>query len=167
MWVTGHVATGWLAVRLASPEGRWRWAWGVCGALLPDVVDKSAKLMGLTPYGRWVGHALVVWAVWAGVAVLLRARGRGWAWWLAVGWASHIVTDLADDVVAGWLYTGYVFAMWMGWPLWTPDDGHIVVSYMFKGCRRCVTPLEVMVVGVAMWMLTETLIDETRKKRRY
>lgn len=153
MWVTGHIAAGWLASRWAAPEGRWRGAWCVAGALWPDVLDKGAKLVGLTPYGRWVGHAVAVWAMWAGVAVLMRVRGRGWAWWLAVGWGSHIVTDLTDDVVAGVLYTGYVFGAWMGWPLWTPDEGHVRVAYVFERCGGCTTPLEWMVVLCSLWVM--------------
>src|SRR5690606_40262828 len=81
------------------------------GALLPDLIDKPRLWGGLTPYGRTVGHGLLFWgaalALW-----LLSSRRRGTSAALLVGGFSHLLADLADDLVEGLERTGHVFSAW-------------------------------------------------------
>jgi hypothetical protein len=152
MWVTGHVAAGWLAAMRRPLASRARVGWCVVGALWPDLLDKSLMLLGWTPYGRGVGHALAVWAVWACVAWLLRVRGVRWLWWFVVGWLSHLGVDLVDDALGGVLFTGYVFTAWMGWPWWTPDEGQVRATIRWSARRGVITPLEWATLCAAVWV---------------
>jgi hypothetical protein len=53
-------------------------------------------------------------------------------WWRMSGWLSRL-SDLSDDAVAGYLFRGYVFSAWMGWPWWTLDERALRVAY---ACAR-------------------------------
>jgi hypothetical protein len=70
-------------------------------------------------------------------------------------WLSHLAADLADDAVAGYLFHGYVFSAWMGWPWWTPDEGTVRVAHVFARCLECVTPLEWALVTASLLVVRE------------
>ena len=61
MKLVGHLAVGWLAGQADRPNLGLPAAFSVFGALVPDIVDKTAKALLLTPWSRWYGHALVTW----------------------------------------------------------------------------------------------------------
>ena len=67
MNVPGHLAAAYLLARLGAPRvDRLRLErLGVLalGALLPDLIDKPLMWIGATPYGRTVGHSLLLWCL--------------------------------------------------------------------------------------------------------
>lgn len=143
MYPAGHLALGYLAgVGVARASGRRRprfrqellplWI----GALLPDLVDKPAYLLGAAEATRWMGHSpafvLLLWGLW--VALYLRAARPSLAGFptgaasarparptparhprptparplalLTLGVISHQAADLVDGAVSGLLYSG-------------------------------------------------------------
>jgi hypothetical protein len=125
------------------------------GALLPDLVDKPALYLGLTPYGRTVGHGVLVWAllsvVWA-VALWRRGSTAGaLAGWVLLGGLSHLVIDLIDDVVEGLERSGYVFSAWFGWPLTNPDMWNVKSPHVLAPMAHAVTTLELVTVAACLW----------------
>ncbi|MFP4598965.1 MAG: metal-dependent hydrolase [Persicimonas sp.] len=128
----------------------------IFGALLPDLVDKSILYLGVSPYGRTVGHSLLVLGLCAALWCFFRVRDAGGTrafGWMLVGWASHFIGDLANDIVAGAHYTGYLFSGWMGWPYTNPDMWEWKVAPLVAQCSGCYTGLELVVVFGAMWWL--------------
>ena len=104
------------------------------GALIPDLIDKPLRLVGFTPHGRSIGHALVVWALFACLALLIATlypRTRALAL-VAYGWATHFVADTLDDLVAGLEATGYLWTSWAGWPWVTADS----LSWLVMDAKR-------------------------------
>ena len=129
------------------------------GALLPDIIDKSLKFVGVYPWGRTVGHSVFVWAAFHLVLTYLlfeASRSRETKTrplWLphltfvSIGWISHFLADIADDFVQGLSCTGQVASAWMGWPLTNPDMHAVMVGP--RG-PDCFTGLEMAVVLMAL-----------------
>lgn len=136
MNVAGHLAFAFLSTeplhartrgRLSSPRDRDLTldAFVLLGALVPDLIDKPLRLIGFTPHGRSIGHALLVWLLFTCLAILattLIPRARSLSL-IAYGWATHFVADTLDDLVAGLLETSYLWTSWAGWP-WLTADAH-------------------------------------------
>lgn len=155
----GHVAVGVLfgsrhvgagdrarAIAVAMP-------WTVLGAVLPDAVDKSIQALGLSPYGRTIGHSVLVVALVAlSAAVIARAAPRAAAVvaWIAAGMTTHLFADLLDDLEAGLRFTGYVYSAWQGWPLTNPDMSNVLVRRVTSPCDRCFTALEIATIALAV-----------------
>lgn len=117
------------------------------GALLPDLIDKSLMLIGVTPYGRTVGHSLVFWLFTSWLWMLAVGRRLPRARWLGLvllGGISHLVVDLVDDVVEGFEYSGYPFSAWFGWPWTNPDMWSPKVSHVFPVWAYATTSLELL-----------------------
>lgn len=85
--------------------------WLVVGAAIPDVVDKSLGLVGITPLFHSVGHSALLVVVMGALALSGR---RGLA--VATGWASHLVLDAVHVVVNG----RPTDALFLGWPVLSP-----------------------------------------------
>jgi hypothetical protein len=155
----GHLAVAYLLVRgRARSEGGGRavaLAW--CGAMLPDVADKSLQWLGRTLYGRTVGHSALLWAL-CGAGCLLASRGatrseqRG-ASLMLLGWLSHLVIDLIDDAVEGLERSGYAFSGWFAWPLTNPDMWNVRVPHLLDPMPHAVTSLELATVAACVWHL--------------
>lgn len=158
MYIAGHLSVGYL---LACQGGtaRAQITAACLGALLPDLIDKALLFAHLTPYGRSVGHSALVWWAWALWTHAARhtardAPGEAWVRWLVIGAMSHLGADLINDLVAGLLYTRFLFSAWYGFPVWTPDDGHCIITQpALISCRDCTTPLELAVIAAALWTL--------------
>ncbi|MCZ7685642.1 MAG: metal-dependent hydrolase [Sandaracinaceae bacterium] len=77
--VPGHLASAYLLVgRGSAPRSVATLAPAWLGALLPDLLDKPAMWSGITPYGRTVGHSLLLWASFLALWLLAgRAGPRG------------------------------------------------------------------------------------------
>jgi hypothetical protein len=120
------------------------------GALIPDIIDKPLRLVGFTPHGRSIGHAILVWSLFTCLALLtttLYPRTRPLAL-LAYGWATHFVADTLDDFVAGLESTGYLWTSWAGWPWLTADDSW---WQLFQPWRHdLITSLEIAVILVTL-----------------
>lgn len=160
MYITGHLSVGYLLARRGATT-RAPLAAACLGALLPDLIDKALLLARATPHGRSVGHSVLVWWLWAlwALATTRRAHeqvaGEALVRWIVLGAVSHLGADLINDLVAGLLYTRYLFSAWYGFPVWTPDDGHcIIAAPALIPCRDCTTPLELAVIALALWTIT-------------
>jgi hypothetical protein len=68
----------------------------VLGAALPDLVDKSAAMLGVFELYHSVGHSLLALAVLSVAA--LRSRTLRPLW---VGWSSHLALDALHMVLNG------------------------------------------------------------------
>ena len=158
----GHIAFSYLVARRRGEEPRGRIVLGVFfGALLPDIIDKSLMYLDVYPWGRTVGHSVLVWALFALVAALARGRGFTLPRAIALGWASHFCADFLDDLVAGLMYERYTFSAWFTWPYLNPDLYPLILEEPFWGpCNRCYTAIEFAVIAlfvlVAMWQVRST-----------
>ena len=125
----GHLAVSYLVARR-------RWAWGpvLAGTFLPDVLDKSLMLAGVSQYGRTIGHSALLWGtvalLWM-LAARLRLPTARLVGLVLLGGASHLAIDLVDDLVQGLESSGYVFSAWFGWPWTNPDMHPIRVAPLF------------------------------------
>lgn len=153
MNVPGHLAAAYFLARRGAPLRLRVLAPVSLGALLPDLIDKPMMWIGSTPYGRTVGHSLLLWGV-AGVALALllgvRAR-RVTAGYVLLGGFSHLVVDLLDDVAEGLERSGYAFSAWMGWPVTNPDMAYVRVPHWLEPMRHAVTALELATVAACLW----------------
>ena len=162
---SGHIAAAFLVSRRPSSAAPRRPALAAAclGALLPDMVDKTAMLTGVTPYGRTVGHSLTLWSFTLGLALVATAtapeasRTRALTY-LCAGGLSHLAVDLVDDVVEGFERSGWAFSGWLGWPHSTPDDFMIAVPHALESnpmTRSFPTSLELLfvlgTVGLIAW----------------
>lgn len=154
MNVPGHLASAYLLVaRGETPRSLARLAPAWLGALLPDLLDKPAMWSGVTPYGRTVGHSLLLWAALLALWLLAgRARPRGWAssGLVLAGGISHLAVDLVDDVAEGLERSGYVFSAWLGWPLTNPDMWSVTSPHALEPMPFAVTALETATVAVCL-----------------
>lgn len=141
MNLPGHLAVSALLTRRLSARG----LAVLAGTVTPDVLDKGAQLSGLTPYGRTVGHSVLLWAWVAGLVALGRRRVPLASAFL-LGGAVHLLTDFVDDLSEGLLFSGYVFSAWMGWPLTNPDMANLRVDALLGPMRGATTPLELLTV---------------------
>ena len=147
MNVAGHLAVAYLLARRRRRAWLARLEAIALGALLPDLVDKTLMLIGLTPYGRTVGHSLVFWlfATWLWMLAMARRLPRaGWLALVMVGGLSHLVVDLVDDVVEGVEHSGYVFSAWFGWPWTNPDMWSPKVEHLFPAWPYATSSLELL-----------------------
>lgn len=99
-YVLGHVLFGTRdrGVRLADWRHRPAWL-GVCGAALPDLLDKPLATVGVTDLFHSVGHSLAAVVALLGVVVALGRRRSAWVVWTA--WVSHLALDALHMVVNG------------------------------------------------------------------
>lgn len=83
----GHIAIAVAAARRTDGDE----AAAIAGNLLPDVVDKTGALLGLTP-GRWLAHGLPLFTL----SLLLARRWLDERKWrgFALGYTLHLVADL-------------------------------------------------------------------------
>ena len=156
----GHLATAYLLTRHRTGfTGQFQQSGGLilcalAGSLFPDFVDKPMWLLDWTPFSRTVGHSVfalaAVVAAWAVYSRLSR-HGAGAFGWFVLGYASHLVVDLVDELVAGFLYIGYAFSPWFLWPLVEADAWYWRIESVLFACKRCYTPLELAVVAVALY----------------
>ncbi len=152
----GHLAVGYLLSRRGGPPRvASRILPALLGTLVPDLVDKPAMWIGLTPYGRTVGHSAIVWAAlslaWA-VAFWRRSSAAGTvAGFVLLGALSHLVIDLVDDIAEGLERSGYVFSAWFGWPFTNPDMWNIRSPHVLEPMAHAVTTLELVTVAACLW----------------
>lgn len=145
MYLPGHLATAYLLSRRAPPL---RLALTALGALLPDLLDTPFLWLGFTPYGRTVGHALLLWC--GALALWLWARRPPMGGAVLLGGFSHLVADLANDVNDGFERSGAVFSAWMGWPLTDPEMANVRVLPLLAPMRHMVTTLELATVATCL-----------------
>ncbi len=157
----GHLAFGLYCGKRMGITGR-HLGWVLLGALLPDIIDKPLMYLDVTPYGRSIGHAPVVWVLmWLVWLLWVRVRMRSGfhigAIGVLVGVTSHLLADLSNDVINGWLFTGFVFEGWVGWPWVIPEAWYVRVNAWRSDLKGVWTPLEVGVVCWGMWMMCKTV----------
>ena len=154
----GHLAVALLSARYLLPKrsgvsARTLAVVTMVGALTPDLIDKPLMWLGLTPYGRSVGHALICW-MWLGLIALLWPIKRSGLKPLLLAWVlggfSHLIADLADDLIGALLYTPIAWSAWSLWPWFTPDDLQWRAGLALWPCRNCWTPLELLII---LWAL--------------
>ncbi len=154
----GHLAMAYFAVRQTAPD-RVRpgvAALAMLGALLPDFIDKTLLVVGVFPWGRTVGHSLIVWALLGGILTIAFATLRPWppARGLGIGVGSHFVADAVDDVFAGFLQTSYPLTSWFAWPVANPDQWEWRVLPLLRRPETIPTMLEIAAVtAVVMFMV--------------
>lgn len=176
MNVAGHLAFAFLSTEplharqarlIGEPRDLRLDALVMFGALIPDLIDKPLRLIGFTPHGRSIGHALLVWALFACIAVLsatLYPRMRAVAL-LAYGWGTHFVADTLDDLVAGLESTGYLWTSWAGWP-WVTADSFASTSGIVVAVAH-LSSLEVVVVLIAAMIMVSHQHVERRESNEY
>ncbi|MCB9592418.1 MAG: metal-dependent hydrolase [Sandaracinaceae bacterium] len=152
MYPAGHLAVAYLAGRRRRDGDRLRGlAPTLLGALVPDLIDKSIQLVGLSPYGRTFGHSVWLWAsltvLWM-VARRAHARRASALGWLVVGGVSHLLVDVVDDVVEALQSSGHAFSTWGGWPYTNPDMFDWSVPHLFASRTDSTTVLEVLTLFV-------------------
>ena len=166
MYIPGHLSVAYLITsRHRTPWSYRVWLATICapcmlGSLTPDLIDKPLHWFGGVIYGRSIGHALVCWLAISIVVALLQRHQpqplrRALTWWLLGVW-SHLAIDTINDVLAGVLYTRYLFSGWWAWPWRSPDDWEWRIARTWLSpCTRCWTPLEGFVIGfsavLALW----------------
>lgn len=154
--LSGHLAVAYLLGRRPADARLERAGWIAGGAIVPDVIDKSAMLAGITPYGRTVGHSLSLWALVLLAWIWARARGLSRAPKLGLvllGGVSHLLVDLVDDVFEGFERTGYAFSAWAGWPHTDPDMWSVQVPHLWANMRHPTTTLELLTIGLLVLLL--------------
>lgn len=129
MTVFGHVAFAYVASRYRTPS-RHVAVLVILGALLPDMIDKPLRLLGVYPWGRTIGHSIFTWALLVGFVLLIdlllyRLPGSKW---VLFGAMTHLVADLTDDIVSGFQFAGFALTSWGFWPLANPDDLYWIVT---------------------------------------
>jgi hypothetical protein len=155
----GHLAVAYLVARRRPAARLSRLVPVTAGALLPDAVDKPAMFLGLTPYGRTVGHSLTFWSLallfWAVAAARRMRAAPALALVVAGGW-SHLFVDLVDDLVEGFQSAGYAFSAWAGWPYTNPDMWSWVVPHLSARRGEATTVLELLTVALCLgWAMRE------------
>lgn len=128
----------------------------VVGATVPDLVDQPLYQVGIAPVGRTIGHSLlfaipVVALVWT----VARRRNRdrlGAAF--AVGYGSHVATDVPWHVLAG-DYDELGFLLWPAAHM--PEYSGVKPLGTVPGLGLEITTLwleaVVLVGGVALWWI--------------
>jgi hypothetical protein len=149
--IVGHAAVGALLGRRLALPRRGRWL-VLLGALTPDLLDKPAVALGLTTFGRALGHAPVTWMLVMSGWWLLARQARDVRHWL-IGVGSHLLADLADDALRGVLYSGYALDGWVAWPLIHSGQWYLTTTPLGLGRPWWPTPLEVGVLGAAAFLL--------------
>lgn len=179
MYPVGHLALGYLAgVGVARASGRTRprlrqellplWI----GALLPDLVDKPAYLLGLADATRWAAHSplfvLLLWGLW----FILHLRGtpaRPLAL-LTLGVISHQAADLVDGAVSGLLFPDTnLISTWFTWPFIATDTWAVELDSAIFPFKAPITPLELLVVAAALavaWHLRGNFRGPRREQPR-
>ncbi len=93
----GHIAT---TIVLADATGADRTA-AIAGNLVPDVVDKSGRLLRLFPAGRWLAHGLPALVVCSTAVACLSNPRKGLSF--ALGYSGHLLCDLYLGGRVPWL----------------------------------------------------------------
>jgi len=160
MNIPGHLAVGYLLAGDRTFGESWdtyvqyRLLPVSVGALSPDIIDKTLMLAGVYPWGRTVGHSLLVWALmlvaWAVLHVVSKGETAGLGFFV-LGGLSHLGADFLDDLVDGFHYTGYAFSAWFGYPLTNPDMWEWHTRGVVYPCRNCFTVLEIATVALAWY----------------
>lgn len=166
MWPWGHLGLGYLlALPLLARSDREddyvALAALAAGTQLPDLVDKPlAWTFGVLPYGRAAAHSLLVLAG-AAVVVLAGLRAFRVGVPLLVGWATHVVGDVAYPLADG--AVGEV--TFLAWPLLAlpdPTGDHGVLAYFRTLSLTGETALEVGLFALAAGVF---LVREWRTRR--
>lgn len=124
----------------------------IIGAALPDLLDKPLWIAGVVEVGRTIGHSLL-FGVPLMIVVWLVARNRrrepfGIAF--AIGYASHLVTDIPWHVISGEYHElGFLL-----WPI-TPMPAYTGTKPLASVGDVVITTLwieaVILVVGGAVW----------------
>ena len=158
MYVPGHIAFSYLSITPSSLSARQNelvlWLlW--FGSLLPDLIDKPIKILGFTPYGRTIGHSLIVtisFLLLTKALQIYRSRYAFSASWIMIGFVSHMIADLYNDVGQGFSQSGYIFNSWFLWPWKTPDDFDIKVFDGGVSCSHCLSGSEWITIIFGMYI---------------
>lgn len=120
MWPWGHLGVAYLLISLCA-RGRTRRPprpepvlAAVLGSQFPDLVDKPlAWGLGVLPGGRTLAHSLLIAGAVIGVgyAVAFASHRVETATAFAIGYLSHLVTDLPPRVVLGYPFDSE-FLLW-------------------------------------------------------
>jgi vacuolar-type H+-ATPase subunit I/STV1 len=157
-----HLAVGYLCY---AAYARWRYdrppadgtaAAAVLAAAIPELLDKPLYWLGIVPVGRTVGHSLLfalplIALVW----IISHRHGRavlGVAF--AIGYLSHIVTDVPWHLVSGEYHE-------LGFLLWPithmPEYTGTTTLGVLMGIEVTTLWLEaaILVCGVALWVFDD------------
>lgn len=128
----------------------------IVAATLPDLIDQPLYHAGVTPVGRTIGHSLLFAVPLVGLVWwLFRRRGRdrlGVAF--AIGYGSHIATDVPWHVIAGDFHE-LGFLLWPVTPM--PQYSGVKPLGTVPGIRLEATTLwfeaVIFVAGIALWLV--------------
>lgn len=94
MWITAHLAIGYVLGRRPSLDVRWC----LLGSLVPDMIDKSLGHLGVLPAYQTVSHSLIGLAA---VAILVAYATSRETLAFAIAWAAHLLADVFQLAVNG------------------------------------------------------------------
>lgn len=159
MYIPGHLAIGFLAASgnaLAHKrplDFRHELYPVLIGSLTPDIIDKSIKLFGISPFGRTIGHSLLTLVlltlIWKFLSLRSNKHHPILGWWI-IGFGLHLATDFFDDIIDGLFFTGYLFTASFTWPYLNPDMFAFRTIPLFTNCAKCTTPAEYGTVALAI-----------------
>ena len=114
MILPGHLGAGYLAAHYIRADERI----ALVAALFPDVVDKTGRyILRITPNARVPAHSIVL-GIFTTLLVWLFIRRRPAVWGWAAGYATHLIGDLATDLLNVNGGSWYLL-----WPLVSPTPG--------------------------------------------
>lgn len=104
MFIPGHVGiTLFLAYILAlSP------IYAAIGVLIPDLLDKPLRILGLAPHSRYIGHTLLGVALSFALAYLI-TKNRLISFSLSFGYFLHLLEDLPFFIPWFYPFVDYTF----------------------------------------------------------
>lgn len=141
----------------------------VCASLLPDLIDKSIYLCGLTHVSRNITHNVGLWVcVTAAWLIATRRRGKGaLTELLLAGIWCHLITDFVDDAVGGVCQHGWVMESWFVWPLLHNTSFFILLrGYPEVAASISISPLELIsYVGFVLWLMVTAYARVKRTTR--
>lgn len=107
------------------------------GSLMPDIIDKTLFLLGLTNTGRFIGHTLFLGIIFS-LIVHLILRKKIISASLLFGYWFHLFEDVMGFVPWFYPFVNYDFSAYTFGPIFTPFNiasevvGIVMVIYIYR-----------------------------------
>jgi hypothetical protein len=107
------------------------------GSLMPDIIDKTLFLLGLTNTGRFIGHTLLLGILFSLIAHII-FRKKLVSLSLLFGYLFHLLEDATNFVPWFFPFVNYNFSAYPIGPVFTPFNiaseiiGILMLIYIFR-----------------------------------
>jgi len=107
------------------------------GSLMPDIIDKTLFLLGLTNTGRFIGHTLFLGILFSLITHLI-FRKKLVSLSLLFGYWFHLLEDVTNFVPWFFPFVNYNFSAYPIGPIFTPFNiaseiiGILMLIYIFR-----------------------------------